>query len=166
MLNPWLNDGCGRFKVRHFGVATSSQFSSFSIIKQIRRIVSENRDIKVWNISLGSDKEINDNFISAEASVLDQIQFENDIIFVIAGTNKSNETIRKIGSPADSINSLVVNAVTKSGISTKYSRTGLALSFLLSQMLVITAEARRNTYRFVNLWAVLPLLELLMLLPG
>lgn len=56
-LNPWLNDGCGRFKVRHFGVATSSQFSSFSIIKQIRRIVSENRDIKVWNISLGSEKK-------------------------------------------------------------------------------------------------------------
>lgn len=128
-LNPWLNDGCGRFKVRHFGVATASRFSSFSIIKQIRRIVSENRDIKVWNISLGSDKEINDNFISAEASVLDQIQFENDVIFVVAGTNKSNENIRKIGSPADSINSLVVNAVTKSGISTKYSRTGLALSF-------------------------------------
>jgi hypothetical protein len=128
-LNPWLNDGCGRFKVRHFGVATASRFSSFSIIKQIRRIVSENRDIKVWNISLGSDKEINDNFISAEASVLDQIQFENDVIFVVAGTNKSNENIRKIGSPADSINSLVVNAVTKSGMSTKYSRTGLALSF-------------------------------------
>lgn len=128
-LNPWLNDGCGRFKVRHFGVATSSQFSSFSIIKQIRRIIAENKDIKVWNISLGSDKEINDNFISAEASILDQIQFENDVIFVIAGTNKPNESIKKIGSPADSVNSLVVNAVTKNGKSARYARTGLALSF-------------------------------------
>lgn len=128
-LNPWLNDGCGRFKVRHFGVATDSHFSSFTIIKQIKRIVAENKDIKVWNISLGSNKEVNDNFISAEAAILDQIQHENNVIFVVAGTNKPNNSVVKIGSPADSINSMVVNAVTKSGLSTKYSRKGLALSF-------------------------------------
>ena len=128
-LNPWLNDGCGRFRVRHFGVAAGAQFSSFTIIKQIKRLIAENKDIKVWNISLGSNKEVNDNFISAEAAVLDQIQAENDVIFVVAGTNKPNENIEKIGSPADSINSLVVNAVTKSGLSTKYTRKGLALSF-------------------------------------
>lgn len=128
-LNPWLDDGCGRFQVRHFGVATSSHFSSFTIIKQIKRIIAENKDIKVWNISLGSDKEVNDNFISAEAAILDQIQYENDVIFVIAGTNKPNNSVEKIGSPADSINSMVVNAVTQSGLSTRYSRKGLALSF-------------------------------------
>lgn len=128
-LNPWLNDGCGRFRVRHFGVAAGAQFSSFTIIKQIKCIIAENKDIKVWNISLGSNKEVNGNFISAEATVLDQIQAENDVIFVVAGTNKPNENIEKIGSPADSINSLVVNAVTKSGLSTKYTRKGLALSF-------------------------------------
>lgn len=128
-LNPWLNDGCGRFKVRHFGVAISSKFSSFTIIKQIKAIIAQNRDIKVWNISLGSNQEVNDNFISAEAATLDQIQYENDVIFVVAGTNKPSNDIIKIGSPADSINSMVVNAVTKSGLSTKYARRGLALSF-------------------------------------
>lgn len=128
-LNPWLNDGCGHFRVRHFGVATGTQFSSFTIIRQIKEIVAQNKDIKVWNISLGSNQEINDNFISAEAAILDQIQYENDVIFVVAGTNKPNEMIDKIGSPADSINSMVVNSVTKNGLSTKYSRKGLALSF-------------------------------------
>lgn len=128
-MNPWLDDGCGRFKVRHFGVAAGAQFSSFTIIKLIKTIIESNKDIKVWNISLGSNQEINDNFISAEAAVLDQIQHENDVIFVVAGTNKSREDVNKIGSPADSINSMVVNAVTKSGLSTKYSRKGLALSF-------------------------------------
>lgn len=128
-LNPWLDDGCGRFKVRHFGVAVGAKFSSFTIIKQIKRIIAENTDIKVWNISLGSNQEVNDNFISAEAAILDQIQYENDVIFVVAGTNKPNPNVVKIGSPADSINSMVVNAVTKSGLSTKYSRKGLALSF-------------------------------------
>ena len=128
-LNPWLEDGCGRFKVRHFGVALGREFSSFSIIKQIKSIVLNNADIRVWNISLGSNQEINDNFISAEASALDRIQFENNIIFVIAGTNKPSEDIVKIGSPADSVNSMVVNAVTRNGLSTKYSRKGLVLSF-------------------------------------
>lgn len=128
-MNPWLDDGCGRFKVRHFGVAAGAQFSSFTIIKLIKTIIESNKDIKIWNISLGSNQEINDNFISAEAAVLDQIQYENDVIFVVAGTNKSREDVNKIGSPADSINSMVVNAVTKSGLSTKYSRKGLALSF-------------------------------------
>ena len=128
-MNPWLDDGCGRFKVRHFGVAAGAQFSSFTIIKLIKTIIEGNKDIKVWNISLGSNQEINDNFISAEAAVLDQIQYENDVIFVVAGTNKSREDVNKIGSPADSINSMVVTAVPKSGLSTKYSRKGLALSF-------------------------------------
>lgn len=128
-LNPWLDDGCGRFKVRHFGVAVGSKFSSFTITKQIKEIITSNKDIKVWNISLGSNQEVNDNFISAEAAVLDRIQYENDVIFVVAGTNKPNDEVVKIGSPADSINSIVVNAVTKTGLSTKYARKGLALSF-------------------------------------
>lgn len=128
-LNPWLDDGCGRFKVRHFGVATGSQFSSFMITKQIKEIIANNKDIRVWNISLGSNQEVNDNFISAESAILDQIQYENDVIFVVAGTNKPSEAIEKIGSPADSINSMVVNAVTKKGLSTNYARKGIALSF-------------------------------------
>lgn len=128
-LNPWLDDGCGRFKVRHFGVAVGARFSSFTITKQIKEIIANNKDIKVWNISLGSNQEINDNFISAEAAILDQIQYENDVIFVVAGTNKPNDAVVKIGSPADSINSMVVNAVTRQGLSTKYARKGLALSF-------------------------------------
>ena len=110
-------------------MAVGAEFSSFSIVKQIKRIITENPDIKVWNISLGSNQEVNDNFISAEAATLDRIQYENDVIFVVAGTNKPSEDIIKIGSPADSINSMVVNSVTKSKLSTRYSRKGLVLSF-------------------------------------
>ncbi|QGZ97900.1 S8 family serine peptidase [Mycoplasma sp. NEAQ87857] len=131
-LNPWLDDGCGRFKVRHFGVTNGKNFSSFSIIKKIKAIIAANRDIRVWNISLGSDQEINDNFISAEAAILDEIQYKNNVIFVIAGTNKkSRDKDLKIGSPADSINALVVNSVTKDNESAVYSRKGPALSFFL-----------------------------------
>src|SRR5690606_15823817 len=129
--NPEMDDGCGRFKVRHFGVATSGPFSSFTVIKAIKEIVAENPDIKVWNLSLGSRLEIKDNFISPEAAVLDQIQYENDVIFVVAGTNKgdSKKQHMKIGAPADSINSMVVNATDKEGNPASYSREGMVLSF-------------------------------------
>ena len=130
-INPELDDGCGRFKVRHFGVATSGHFNSFTILRTIDEIVKANRDIKVWNLSLGSDKEIHPNFISPEAAILDKIQSENDVIFIIAGTNKRTDDgeERYIGSPADSINSLVVNSVDYNNKPVSYSRKGPVLSF-------------------------------------
>jgi hypothetical protein len=128
--NPKLDDGCGRFRVRHFGVAAGNQFSSFTILRNINEIVSNNKDIKVWNLSLGSKLEVNLNFISPEAAILDKIQYENDVIFVIAGTNNSTlDKKLRIGAPADSINSVVVNSVTSEGQPASYTRTGPVLSF-------------------------------------
>ena len=130
--NPQLEDGCGHFRVRHFGVATHIGFSSFSVLKQIRTIVETNRDIKVWNLSLGSQREIKENFISPEAAELDRIQNEYDVIFVVAGTNKTNIDDKRdirIGSPADSLNSLVVNSVDFHNRPATYTRTGPVLSF-------------------------------------
>lgn len=127
--NPQLDDGCGRFKVRHFGVAAGNQFSSFTILRNINEIITNNKDIKVWNLSLGSKLEINPNFISPEAAILDKIQYENDVIFVIAGTNGSLEKKLRIGAPADSINAIVVNSVNREGKPASYTRTGPVLSF-------------------------------------
>lgn len=131
-LNPDLDDGCGHFKVKHYTVAAGGKFSSFSILKNIEKIVSMNPEIKVWNLSLGSNLEINPNFISPEAAILDKIQCQYDVIFVIAGTNKKDDEKEKaIGSPADSINSLVVNSVTRKGEPALYTRTGPVLSFFI-----------------------------------
>ena len=129
--NPQMDDGCGRFRVRHFGVAAGNQFSSFTILRNISEIIASNKDIKVWNLSLGSKLEINPNFISPEAAVLDRIQYENDVIFIIAGTNKpfTEKQSKAIGSPADSINSLVVNSVDFDNRPASYSRKGPVLSF-------------------------------------
>lgn len=132
-FNPKLDDGCGRFKVRHFGVASGKSFNSFSILRSISNIISSNKDIKVWNLSLGSKLEIHPNFISPEAAILDKIQYENDVIFVIAGTNLSGgETqVRGLGAPADSINSIVVNSVDQNKNPATYSRKGPVLSFFI-----------------------------------
>ena len=84
-------------------------------MKTIRNIVSNNPDIKVWNLSLGSRLESPKKTQSPpEAAMLDKLQNEYDIVFVVAGTNKTQKDSRikpkRIGAPADSINSLVVNA--------------------------------------------------------
>lgn len=130
-FNRDLEDECGRFRVKHFGVAKQGRFSSFSILKAIRTIVAANRDIKVWNLSLGSVMEIHPNFISPEAAELDKIQSEYDVVFVVAGTNKPSDKKEemRIGTPADSINSIVVNSVKKDGKPSSYTRVGPVLSF-------------------------------------
>lgn len=128
--NPLLDDGCGRFRVKHFGVATSQGFSSFGMLRMIRNIISENPEIKVWNLSLGSVREISPNFISWEAAELDRIQNQYDVLFVIAGTNDSECThCKRIGAPADSINSIVVNSVDRYKNEASYTRVGPVLSF-------------------------------------
>ena len=99
---------------------------------KIEELVIANPEIKVWNLSLGSPDEIKRSFISPEAYVLDRLQAKYDVIFVVAGTNKiktDSSTPKKIGAPADSINSIVVNSVTRKGIPASYSRQGPVLSF-------------------------------------
>lgn len=128
-LNPDLDDHCGRFRVKHFEVAVG-RFSSFSVMRTIEEIVVANPDIKVWNLSLGSKLEVNENSMSPEAAILDRIQAENDVIFIIAGTNKTSDLDQtRIGAPADSINSIVVNSVDIDGKAADYSRRGPVLSF-------------------------------------
>lgn len=127
--NPKFDDGCGRFKVRHFCIAHDGKNSTFSIMRRIKEIVETNLDIKVWNLSLGSELEIDENFISQEAALLDMLENRYDIIFVVAGTNQSQLRQDKIGAPADSINSLVVNSIRIDGEKASYSRRGKVLSF-------------------------------------
>ena len=150
-LNPRLEDNCGRFRVRHFGVAINGRMNSSTIMNKIKKIVAENKDIKVWNLSLGSELEINQNFVSPEAAVLDDIQFNNDVVFVVSGTNKPDDegAEKRIGAPADSINSVVVNSVDFDNQPAVYSRTGPVLSFFNKPDLCYyggTSEDRLTVY--------------------
>lgn len=130
-LNPSLDDGCGRFKVKHFGVCCN-RISPSLLMKKIKIIVEENPQIHVWNLSLGTDEEVSKNFISYDAAILDELQATKNVIFVVSGTNdaRANRSQRiRIGSPADSLNSLVVNSVKKDNSPCSYSRKGKVLSF-------------------------------------
>ncbi len=130
-LNPWLDDGCGRFRVRHFGVAVD-KISVPRLVNKIRQIVNDNPDIHVWNLSLGTEDEVSKNFISYDGSALDELQANKNIIFVVSGTNDNRiekNSILRVGSPADSLNAVVVNSVKRNGLPASYTREGTVLSF-------------------------------------
>jgi len=131
--NPQLDDGCGYFRVRHFGIAVGSRFSLLDVLRKIRKIVEDNQDIRVWNLSLGAQFEIDENSISPIAAELDYLQEKYNIVFIVAGTNKPDGIPEaqkyRIGSPADSINSIVVNSVNIYNQPASYTRTGPVLSF-------------------------------------
>ncbi|MBR0092309.1 MAG: S8 family serine peptidase, partial [Lachnospiraceae bacterium] len=130
-LNPWLDDGCGRFRVRHFGVC-EERISVSRLVNKVRKIVVNNPDIHVWNLSLGTDDEVSKNYISYDAAALDELQAKHNVIFVISGTNDNRDEKKgqiRIGSPADSLNGLVVNSVRRDGSAATYSRLGTVLSF-------------------------------------
>lgn len=130
-LNPLLEDNCGRFRVRHFGVC-HDRISPSRLVRRIQDIVSQNPDIHVWNLSLGTDEEISKNFISYDSSILDAIQSSYNVLFVISGTNDRREVrgdLLRVGSPADSLNSIIVNSVKFDGTPASYSRKGTVLSF-------------------------------------
>ena len=129
-LNPELDDGCGRFRVKLFGITDGEKMNSLTVMRDVKRIVEHNQSIKVWNLSLGTVSECPENSISPVASILDELQAKYDVIFVVSGTNlEKGEAEKRVGSPADSINSVVVNAVDRSGLPAAYSRRGPVLSF-------------------------------------
>lgn len=129
--NPWLEDGCGRFRVRHFGVC-GERISITRLVRKIKEIVYNNPDIHVWNLSLGTEDEVSKNFISYDAAALDEIQSQKNVVFVISGTNDNREgpgSKLRIGSPADSLNAIVVNSVKRDNKAASYTRKGPVLSF-------------------------------------
>ena len=129
--NPWLDDGCGRFRVRHFGVTGVGKMSRFHLMKAVRDIVRNNPDIRVWNLSLGAVYETQEDFISPEAAILDELQSECNVIFVVAATNSPDFVPKRIGAPADTVNGISVGAVNRRGEPAAYTRHGPALHFFV-----------------------------------
>lgn len=153
-LNPWLDDGCGRFRVRHFGVCEHS-ISVPRLITKIKSIIEQNSDIHVWNLSLGTEEEVSRNFISLDGAILDDLQSKYNILFVISGTNSSitdKKSQLRIGSPADSLNSITVNSVKRNGSPASYSRRGPVLSFFNKPDVSYYGGDYEETER-INVWS-------------
>lgn len=131
--NGWLEDNCGSFRVKLFEVGTHGYVDVEFVYRNLERIVSENKEIKVWNFSLGSTHSVSKNEISLLGAKIDYISKKYNVIFVISGTNYNDRypEERCVGSPADSLNSIVVNSVNRLGKPASYCRTGPVLSLYI-----------------------------------
>lgn len=83
------------------------------VIDNIRDAVSHRPDIKIWNMSIGTEVTADEQEFSDYAKELDNIQDEYDILIVKSAGNCPELPIpvSRISVPADSVRSLVVGSI-------------------------------------------------------
>ncbi len=126
-LNKDLDDGCGNFRVKLFPLIKQYGLNVFDFVKNIETIIEQNQSIKVWNLSIGTKSAIREDYVSIESEILDHLQEKYSILFIVSATNKEEGTGDRIGSPADSMNSLVVASVDNDGEPSAFTRVGPVL---------------------------------------
>ncbi|WP_338974145.1 S8 family serine peptidase [Spiroplasma endosymbiont of Tricholauxania praeusta] len=106
-LNPNFSDNLGEFNVKTFEALPLGKINLFYLMKTVEKIVRENNDIKIWNLSLGAPR-VDYNKLSVFGKLLDILQFECDVQFIVAS---GNDKLNKLHSPADSFSAISVGAV-------------------------------------------------------
>ncbi|KXF71373.1 S8 family peptidase [Enterococcus faecalis] len=91
------------------------EFNLVTLDKLIKEIVPLYSNIKIWNLSIGPQGPVLDEVVSSLTRILDQVAYENDIIFVIAAGNTGSDSgiSRRIQIPGDSVNNITVLAYFK-----------------------------------------------------
>ncbi len=110
-------DFLGNYKVKLFELLSKANEESPAsvsyehLVEKINLIIKNNyKNIKIWNLSLGFQKKINDFKVSPLASFLDYLSNEYDVLFIVASGNNGNDGIC---SPSDAFNVISVGSVTK-----------------------------------------------------
>lgn len=85
------------------------------LVEHIREAIERNNDIKIWNLSLGTDIEAELDEFSDFGMALDNIQDENNVLIIKSAGNcsnfKKNLPKSRIAKSADSVRSLVVGSI-------------------------------------------------------
>ncbi|MEJ8548760.1 S8 family peptidase, partial [Brevibacillus borstelensis] len=87
----------------------------YEVIDAIEEHVPKRDDIKVFNLSLGPEGAIEDDYISRFTYVIDRLSGKGERLFVVAVGNDGDHpdvNERRIQAPADTINNLAVGAFT------------------------------------------------------
>jgi subtilisin family serine protease len=110
--------GGSKFKIFDAAVYPNSSLETITeadLVDNIREAIEKNPEIKIWNLSLGSSLEIDDNAFSDFAVGLDSIQDENDVLIIKSASNCRNfvseQPISRIAIGADSVRSLTVGSI-------------------------------------------------------
>jgi hypothetical protein len=109
-------EGCKLFEAVIMPDITKQKIYESELIEQIRDAISRNNHIKIWNLSIGTDREADLYEFSDFAQALDEIQDENDVLICKSAGNcdnfKINAPKRRITKSADTVRGLVVGSLT------------------------------------------------------
>lgn len=87
------------------------------LIEHIREAIENHSDIKIWNLSLGTNEEASLSEFSDFGMALDNIQDENNVLIVKSAGNcvnfMKNQPKSRISKSADSVRSLVVGSLSQ-----------------------------------------------------
>lgn len=116
-LNKYRNTDTMRepkVSVKNFGVLSSaSDPDLYDAIDAIEKIVPVNKNIKVYNLSIGPEGPILDDSISRFTYSCDLLSNKHNILFCVAvGNDGDVPGYERIQSPADAVNSLSVGSYT------------------------------------------------------
>ncbi len=126
--SSFLQPYCNLIDIQVFGIDASGQIlnpNEFYLRKVIEDVVERYHErVKVYNLSLGSDKPINNFEFSDLAKLLDYLSKHYKVLFIVAsgniksllGTYPSEHFLNsgsRIGCPAESILSLTIGSIAK-----------------------------------------------------
>lgn len=118
-------DGCKLFEAIVMPDLTKQKIYESELIEQIRDAISRNSHIKIWNLSLGTDKEADLYEFSDFAKALDEIQEHHDVLICKSAGNCNNFKINipkgRITKSADTVRGIVVGSITQDKNATDYA---------------------------------------------
>ena len=108
-------EGCKLLEAIVMPDTKKQQITEDELVQQIWDAVSRNSDVKVWNLSLGTNREADLYEFSDFAKALDEIQEQNNVLICKSAGNctnfKLNAPVSRIAKSADTVRGLVVGSL-------------------------------------------------------
>ena len=121
-------DGCKLFEAIVLPDLKKQKVYESELIEQIRDAIHRNDHIKIWNLSLGSEREADLLDFSDFGKALDEMQEQYDVLICKSAGNcekfKINAPKERITRSADSVRSLVVGSLGHDRLPSAFSRMG------------------------------------------
>jgi len=92
---------------------TENEIELYEVIEKIEKVVPEQSDISVYNLSFGPDSQILDDPISRFTWSLDRLAHKYGVLFCVAVGNSGTEVRNRIQPPSDLVNGFGVGAHSK-----------------------------------------------------
>lgn len=118
-------EGCKLFEAIVMPDLNKQKIFEDELIENIREAITDHNEIKIWNLSLGTDREADLYEFSDFAKALDEIQEENNVLICKSAGNCNNFKINapksRIAKSADTVRGLVVGSIAHDKLETDYA---------------------------------------------